>query len=525
MMPRLNRLISFETPVTTVTASARIAQLERELTLLRGGNQDLADFVENAPIGLHSVGADGSILWANRVELELLGYAPEEYIGRHVAEFHLDREVIQDILMRLKAGMTLRNQPARLRAKDGSVRHVLIDSNGMWRRDSLVHTRCFTRDVTAQVQAGLELRTAQHSILRNVEEARTREQLLRVALRGSPVVVFHQDVDLRYLWIYNPFAEHTGISLIDKRDSELFPEAEAEQLNRLKLGVLASGSGVRQEIGLTTLGRFRIMDTSIEPYWDASGKLAGLLGIAVDVTERKQNEQHLSGSLEQLRSLGAHFQLLREKERALTAREVDDIGQTLAALVLQLSMLTDQLAEGDKAKILAERLKTVYDLLAATVESSARISSELHPSLLDNLGLAVCLEWQAGKFAARTGIRLVIDNLDEVRLEPEVGIAVFRIIQEILMNVERHAQATEVRLSLRRKDDELTLEVSDNGNGITRNQLTDEKSLGLLGMRELANLFGGMIAICGIANQGTTVSLAIPSGARISPRTAGAGNA
>jgi signal transduction histidine kinase len=243
----------------------------------------------------------------------------------------------------------------------------------------------------------------------------------------------------------------------------------------------------------------------------------------VDVTERKRNEQHLRGSLEQLRSLGAHLQLLREKERALTAREVDDIGQVLAALILQLSMLTDDLAEGDKANIQAERLKTVYDLLAATVESSARISSELHPSLLDDLGLAVSLEWQAGKFASRTGIRLVIDNLDEVRLEPEVGIAVFRITQEILLNVERHARATEVRLSLRRKDDELTLAVTDNGKGITGNQVTDEKSLGLLGMRELANVFGGRIAYCGIANQGTTVSLAIPSGARISPRSAGEG--
>jgi PAS domain S-box-containing protein len=104
------------------------------------------------------VGADGSILWANQAELDLLGYTREEYIGRKITEFHADQDVINDILRRLTDRETLHNYEARLRCKDGSVRHVLIDSNVMWEEDRFVHTRCFTRDITERKRAEDELR-------------------------------------------------------------------------------------------------------------------------------------------------------------------------------------------------------------------------------------------------------------------------------------------------------------------------------------------------------------------------------
>ncbi|HJT19494.1 MAG TPA: GAF domain-containing protein [Nitrospira sp.] len=118
--------------------------------------QDIRDFIENASIGMHSVGPDGIIVWANRTELDMLGYAQDEYIGHHIADFHADPSVIEDILRRLAAHETLRDYEARLRCKDGSIRHVVINSNVLWDGDTFVHTRCFTRDITERKQTEQE---------------------------------------------------------------------------------------------------------------------------------------------------------------------------------------------------------------------------------------------------------------------------------------------------------------------------------------------------------------------------------
>lgn len=133
---------------------AKRRQAERAL---RHRERELTDFLENAVEGLHRVAADGTILWANQAELDMLGYGPEEYIGRHIAEFHADREVIDDILSKLQDGETLYDHPARLRCKDGSVKHVQIHSNVLFDNGEFVHTRCFTRDVTDRVRLEAEL--------------------------------------------------------------------------------------------------------------------------------------------------------------------------------------------------------------------------------------------------------------------------------------------------------------------------------------------------------------------------------
>ncbi len=137
-------------------AAALEAEIEERRALerlLRRREEELSDFLENAAEGLHRAGPDGIILWANRAEMDLLGYAPEEYIGHHVAEFHVDREVIDDILQRLRRGETLRDRPARLRCRDGSIKHVILNVNALREGGRLVYTRCFTRDVTDRVEA------------------------------------------------------------------------------------------------------------------------------------------------------------------------------------------------------------------------------------------------------------------------------------------------------------------------------------------------------------------------------------
>jgi PAS domain S-box-containing protein len=139
---------------------------------LRRSQQLLADFVENGSVGMHWVGPDGTILWANKAELDLLGYAEEEYFGHHISEFHADRPVIDDILCRLTSNEVLKEYEARLRCKDGAIRHVLINSSVLWEDGRFVHTRCFTRDVTERRLAEQRMRT-EHVVSRALSEAAT----------------------------------------------------------------------------------------------------------------------------------------------------------------------------------------------------------------------------------------------------------------------------------------------------------------------------------------------------------------
>lgn len=149
-------------------------------------SNDYLDLFENGAIGLHFVGPDGIILNANQAELDFLGYTRDEYIGRHIAEFHVDIDVINDILTRLSRKEILRNYEARLRAKDGSVKHVLITSNVLWQNGEFAHTRCFTRDITERKQAEEERERLLNDLQRTKDEL--QEKLEELELFHDAVV-------------------------------------------------------------------------------------------------------------------------------------------------------------------------------------------------------------------------------------------------------------------------------------------------------------------------------------------------
>jgi PAS domain S-box-containing protein len=182
-------------PTITERSSDELDTLEE----LRRRERELSDFIENASVGLHWVGADGTILWANQAELDLLGYTREEYVGHNIMEFHADSDVINDMLCRLTQRETLHNYEARLRCKDGSIRHVLISSNVLWEQDRFVHTRCFTRDITERKQAEEELH-------------KSRRQLETV-FNNATVALFVMD-ERQHCTYMNPAAtELTGYTL------------------------------------------------------------------------------------------------------------------------------------------------------------------------------------------------------------------------------------------------------------------------------------------------------------------------
>ncbi|SEM20629.1 PAS domain S-box-containing protein [Syntrophus gentianae] len=228
-----------------------------------------------------------------------------------------------------------------------------------------------------------------------------------------------------------------------------------------------------------------------------------------DITERKRAEKELEASREQMRNLSIHLQSVREEERARIAREIhDELGQSLTAFKMDLSWLGKRMAA---EKGLWDKIKAMSGLVDQTIESVHRISADLRPGLLDDLGLVAAMEWQAKDFSSRSGIICEADlDAEEVPLEKDLATAIFRIFQETLTNVARHANATKVLVRLETRGGKVILEVTDNGRGISRKQINDPKSFGIMGMRERALLWGGDVSVSGSRYRGTTVTVSIP---------------
>ena len=230
----------------------------------------------------------------------------------------------------------------------------------------------------------------------------------------------------------------------------------------------------------------------------------------LDISDRKRAEQQLTASHDQLRKLTARLESVREEERILIAREIhDELGQALTGVKLELSLLSDQLA--DMAPALQNRLESISGLVDATIQSVRRIATDLRPIVLDQLGLIPAIEWQTQEFQSRTGIQCRLDiYLRSACLSQPASTAMFRIFQEILTNVVRHAKASLVKITLQELAGGLVLEVQDNGRGITESEQADPQSLGLVGMRERALLLGGNITFIGNPESGTTVRVRVP---------------
>jgi signal transduction histidine kinase len=206
-----------------------------------------------------------------------------------------------------------------------------------------------------------------------------------------------------------------------------------------------------------------------------------------------------------------HLQSVREEERTRIAREVhDELGQALTSCKLDLSWIAGKLPR--ELRDLQKKAKALSAHIDTTIQTVRRIAEELRPSVLDHLGLAAALEWQGHDFQHRTGIKCDVQtNLADRMLDQALSTALFRIFQETLTNIIRHAGATQVMVQLKETDSRVSLQVRDNGQGITRMEISNAKSLGLLGMRERAALLGGTFKIGRIPRgQGTQVTVIMP---------------
>ena len=235
-----------------------------------------------------------------------------------------------------------------------------------------------------------------------------------------------------------------------------------------------------------------------------------VLFISRDISQREEAERKIKDTGERLRNLALHLQNIREEERTLIAREIhDELGQMLTFLKIQIALVGKKL--NDDQQILKDKIDSSLKLIDDSIDAIQKISEKLRPNVLDELGITAAIDWQAKDFSERIGIECVCDlPKEEPFLDKEKSTAVFRIFQEALTNVARHANANRVFISLTEYKENLILEIKDDGKGITVNQINNPRSLGILGMKERAMLFGGTVTIKSSMNSGTTVRVELP---------------
>jgi PAS domain S-box-containing protein len=342
---------------------------------------------------------------------------------------------------------------------------------------------------------------------------RESEERFKVALQGSPVMVYTADRNLRYTWVYYPGNREVATSMIGKRDDELFPTEEAREMLQIKQEVIESGFGNRQEIRLNIGADEKIYDLSIEPLRTDSGAVIGITAAAVDITDRRQMEAEIlknQAHLEVQRRLTEQ----REQERLQIARDLHDGPvQELYGVILALDEASSNIQDEPTRKTIEQTIDTVQQ----QIQELRAYMVELRPPTLFRFGLEKAIESHIETFASKhPDINIHFKATTEDRqLSDEVQLAIYRIYQELINNIVKHAGASEVEVQLRLEGHWIELQVEDNGAGfhIPQNwvDLVRDGHLGLVGIQERAEAIGGKLKIYSKPGKGTAVRLRVPT--------------
>jgi two-component system sensor histidine kinase UhpB len=349
-------------------------------------------------------------------------------------------------------------------------------------------------------------------------ELRESEERYRELFENAKDATYVHDLGGRYTSVNRAAEKLTGYTraeLLGKHFVQFVPPEQVAKISEHLCRKLADyGETTYESAVLTRDGRRVAVEVSSHLIFE-SGRAVAVQGAARDISERKAAEEKFKAYSEQLRALSARLQSAREQEGTRIAREIhDELGSALTSLKWDLEEMDKMISAGSGHSELAalrEKLHSPMKLADMAISAIRRIASELRPSILDDLGLVPAIEWQAQQFQERTGIICDCDCfLEKVELSEEQATAVFRILQEALTNVLRHAQATRVKIKIKIENGHFALSVSDNGKGITESEKSEQHSLGILGMRERAHLISGEIDINSVQEQGTVILVQVP---------------
>ncbi|PYS21874.1 MAG: hypothetical protein DMF72_15690 [Acidobacteria bacterium] len=511
---RLNEELEQRVIERTRELAAANEELRKEIAERKGAEEALRRsedrirlIIDTVPALIHTGLPDGSLDFFNQRWLEYVGLSLDDLLGwKWTAAIHPDDVVamVNGWRAALARGEPFEHE-SRVRRADGEYRWM------------------FHRDVPLRDERGPIVKWYASSIdiedRKRAEEAlRQSEDRIRLIIDTIPVMAWSLRPDGVVDFLNQRWMDYAGLSLeqyVKDPTGPIHPDDIPRVIEKWH-AQMAIGEGYDDEMRLRRAdGTYRWFLVRTDPLRDEQGKLVRWYGVSTDIEDRKRAEEKLTATTEQLRALSARLQMAKEEESTRIARELhDELGSALTSLKWNLELLEkDDLrsVDGVGHSRKREQIKDMAALIDSTINSVRRISAELRPSMLDDLGLVAAVQSYLLQFQERAGIVTRFESsVDEVELTPPQSTALFRIFQEALTNVLRHSQATKVNIRISRQNGQFVLTISDNGRGITKSEKSSVLSLGLLGMQERARLVGGEIDIATREEGGTVITVRVP---------------
>ncbi|MCX6227273.1 MAG: PAS domain S-box protein [Bacteroidia bacterium] len=491
---------------------------------LKSSEEKYRSYIDRAPDGVFVADETGKYIEVNEAACRITGYSREELLSMSIRDLLPDEAInegIEQFRSLMKTGRS--GYDLLFRHKNGSYRWWTLEAV----RISDKRLLGFAKDITLRKEMEGNLLNQQHDLeLQNQELTRAKEQagiasaeLLRVnrlldsMVENIPNMIFLKDADtLRYVLFNRAGEDLLGLSreeLLGRNDYDFFTSEHAGNYIKKDREVLAGRKMVdiaEEPVQTKHLG-MRFVHTKKVPILNDQGEPEYLMGISEDITARKYAEEELKISLGQLHDLTKYIEKVRENERMAISRDLhDDLGQALTAVKIDLGMIRQHVSDSEPLS----RIAKVSDLVGDTIKTVQRITSELRPQIIDDLGLEAAMEWYTGEFAERTNIEVALDLESGLNLSSDVSLIIFRILQESLTNIARHSGAGRVEIGLGLTRERIFLRISDNGRGITEREIRSNKSFGIMSMKERAASLGGTFDISRAAGGGTEIIFMLP---------------
>ena len=460
-------------------------------------NDEILDLYNNAPCGYHSIDEHGFFTRINDTELKWLGFKKEELVGKKNFVDLLtpsSKTKFNKYFPEFKKNGFIYDLEMELKRKNGSTFFVNVNATAVYdEAGNYKYSRSSMFDITSRKIAEEKLSQAETNWKETFNAI--SDQICLLESDGS--IIQCNESMLKNIGATEDTIKgrkcfelmHGTKTFLDDCPYSKMMKSKKREINELKMD-----------------GKY--FSVSVDPIVDANGKISGAVHIIRDITDRKIAE-------EQMRELAHHIQVIREEERTTLSRTLhDSFGQSLTGMKMEISAIEKKLSkliDLTNNTGVTEKIKSMKSMIDELAMVTSKMSMELRPNVLDMLGLLPAIEWVVEDFKSKSGINCKLNSkLDKIDIVSEHSTEVFRIIQEALTNIVRHADASFVNINILRENDNIIVEIIDDGKGIKNSDISSPLAFGLLGMNERSSLFGGKIEISGETDKGTKLILYIP---------------